>query len=72
MYLVIEIQKNGDNISTLVDSFSNLNQAKSKYHTILAAASISSVDRHGACLLDDRGVCILTESYNHLAESNED
>lgn len=68
MYIVMEIQKNGEQVATLVDSYTSYNQAKSKYHTVLAAAAISSVEQHSAALLDDTGVCIVNESYAHPVE----
>lgn len=65
MYIVMEIQKQGETVSTLVDSYANLNEAKSKHHTILAAASVSAVEQHAASLMDDTGRCIYHEAFQH-------
>ena len=66
-YLVIEIQKNSDGtIGNLVFVYDNINAAESKYHTILAAAAVSSVAVHSAVLLNETGYHVKHESYNHL------
>lgn len=70
VYIVIELQISRDGtVANLVNSYTNVNEAESKYHTILASASISEVYRHSAVILDDRGVTIKSESFRHTAES---
>lgn len=64
-YIVIEIQVNGDSVGVLTDSFSDRNQAESSYHSILAAAAISSVERHTAVMLLDNGQLIHSQTYEH-------
>lgn len=66
VYIVIELQidKEG-NVSSIVNSYTNINEAESKYHTVLAYAAISNVYRHSASILDDRGVTIKSESFRH-------
>lgn len=72
MYVVIEIQKNSEtSLSTLVDSYTEREAAESKYHTVLAAASISSVYQHSAAMLDDDGRMIKNESYSHEPQQSE-
>lgn len=66
MFTVVELQRNGDTLTVLTDTYSDLNQAKSKYHTVLAYAAISEVDIHAASLLDDEGICILHEAFDHM------
>ena len=63
-YLVVEIQRN-NSISSLTYAFEDRNEAISKYHSILAAASISSVPVHSAVILTEEGKTIKSESYNH-------
>lgn len=65
-YTVIEMQNGvvGANVWT----FDNINAAESKYHTVLAAAAVSSVEVHSAALLNESGLCVKHESYTHPAE----
>ena len=71
MYIVIEIQKMSDTqIATLVDSYEDLNQAENKFHTILAAAAVSSLPMHSASMLTEDGLEIKHESYEHVVQSN--
>ena len=71
MYLVIEIQKNGNSVTNIVTSFEDVNQANNKYHTILAAAAISNVERHAASMLSDEGYCFKYECFDHSVEEQE-
>lgn len=64
-YLVIEIQKTGDQIANIVTAHDDRNAADSKYYTVLAAAAISSVPKHAASLLTEDGMCIRSEVYEH-------
>ncbi len=68
-YTVIEMQNGvvGANVWT----YENINAAENKYHSILAAAAVSSVEIHSAVLLNDSGFCIKHESYAHPTESGE-
>jgi len=68
MFIVIEIQKTGEEVGTIVNKYADINQAKSKYHTILAAAAVSKVERHAACVLDDKGRTLCQEAYDHVEE----
>ncbi len=66
MYIVIELQTSKDNkVAILVTSFDNINDAKSKYHTILSSAAISNIYKHAAVILDDNGSLIARECYIH-------
>ena len=65
-YIVIEIQKNSEGtIGNFVFAFDNLPAAENKYHTILAAAAISSIPCHAAVMLNETGYCIKHEHYVH-------
>ena len=68
MYLVMEIQKNGDQVSNLVYSYANRNEAESKYYSILSVAALSTVEQHAVTLLTDQGNCIMSRFYVHKAE----
>lgn len=63
-YLVIEIQKTASGeIATLVTAHDTINEARSKYHTILASAAISDLPSHAAVLLEETGTSIASECY---------
>ena len=66
MYAVIELQKTNDaTLLHLVDSYQTINDAYSKYHTILAAAAISAVPLHSAVVLSEKGDVLATEHFVH-------
>lgn len=65
MFIVIELQTNDGKTASLINAFENKNEAESKYHQILASASISSVNVHAAVLLDERGNLEKSEYYLH-------
>lgn len=66
MYIVIEIQTGADGVvGTIVNQYQNLNDAESKFHTILASASISEVPVHSAVIITNKGVTVRAESYDH-------
>lgn len=72
VYIVIELQIDREgNVANLVNAYTNVNEAESKYHSVLASAAVSNVYRHSASILDDRGVTIKSESFRHtvVAES---
>lgn len=71
MYLVIEIQKAGDQLANIVTAYSSRNEAESKFYTVLAAAAISSIEKHAASLLTEDGNCIRSEVYEHEQEVSE-
>ena len=61
MFIVLEIQ----NTATLVNAYSTRNEAENKYHTILAYAAISSVEKHSAVMLTNEGEYIKSECFEH-------
>ena len=66
MYIVIELQKNELGIvSTIVTEHPTLAEAESKYHSILAFASISDVPIHSAAIITDEGVTVSHKCYKH-------
>ena len=62
-FTVIEMQ-NGT-VGSNVWTYDNLNDAESKYHSVLAVAATSSVEVHSAALLNETGFCVKHESYDH-------
>lgn len=67
MYIVIELQTNGGQIAHIVSSYATRDAAESKYHAILAAAAVSSVEKHAAVILSDEGFQIMHQCYIHNA-----
>ena len=65
-YVVIELQTNSEGqTANLVYAYGDLAQAMSKYHSILAAAAVSSVACHAALVIDQSGVGVARESFEH-------
>ena len=65
MYKVIELQSYGDSTAHLVFDAATSNEAQSKYHQVLAAAAISNVEVHAACILNNEGRLIMQQAYYH-------
>ena len=65
MYIVIELQKTGDNLGHLEFTFTDYNQALNKYHTVLAYAAVSNVEKHSATILNEWGDVMKNESFEH-------
>ena len=68
MFIVLEIQKVGEVVSTLTYQFTDILDAESKYHTILAAASKSACDVHTALIMTEYGFVLKQEHYEHKTE----
>lgn len=72
MYSIIELQTNNDTTAHLCYTAATIEEAKSKYHSILAAAAISNVDYHACVVLNEDGVTLARESYTHIEETPEE
>ena len=68
MFIVIELQTTGDQTTNIVTKLNTLAEAEAKYHTILSAAATSSVEAHGAIMVNDHCAPIKHECYIHTAE----
>lgn len=64
-YIVIEVQKSNGEVSTLVTTHTTKNEAESKFYQIMAAAAVSSIERHSASILTEDGNCYMTATYEH-------
>ena len=71
MYLVIELQKTGNQVTNLVTQHETALEAESKFHTVLGFAAVSSVDVHSAVLMDEKGFVYRSESYDHTTPAEE-
>lgn len=64
-YIVIEAQTNGDTTAILAKTYAAYPVAEQAYHTVLAAAAVSSVHIHAASMLNEQGQLIKRECYAH-------
>ena len=72
MYIVIELQTvNESTVANIVNVYTEQKVAEQKYHTILAAAAVSSLPCHAAVMLDEKGRMIKSEFYTHEVAQNE-
>ena len=64
MFIVIEMQTNGDKTGNFTFAFDNLADAYAKYYTILAAAAKSNVEVHTALILTETGGIVRSECFD--------
>ena len=62
-YCVIELQ-NGIGMASPV--YDTRESAEAAYHTVMAAAAVSTITKHGALLLDENGARILPAPGNSV------
>ena len=66
MYIVIEIQTSvSGSVSTLTWQYDEIQSAEAKYHSILAAAAVSSLPTHAAVIMTNAGTVVKSEFYRH-------
>ena len=65
VYIVSEIQTSGDTASILNFTYTDYDQACSKYHTILSFAATSNVPKHSTVIANDDGSIVKRETYIH-------
>ena len=66
MYIVIELQKSADGaVSNIVNSYNSLEEAESKYYSILAAAALSQIPVHSAIIVSEEGFPVKHQCYKH-------
>lgn len=68
MYIVIELQTNGNTTTNLVNAYDTRAEAEQKYHLILSAAAVSNVEIHAAVMLTAEGMVINSQAYHHEAQ----
>ena len=73
-YIVIEIQKLADGSVAIppIATYDSLQEAASRYHTILASAAISNVPLHSALILNEAGQKVKLDNYEHIAPEEEE
>ena len=65
LFFVIETQVNDKTGNVNVFTFTDRDDAESKYHEVLMYASKSQVRKHGAMLLTEDLFLMKSEVYNH-------
>lgn len=66
MFIVIELQTSeSGQVGNIVTAFPTIEQAYSKYYTILSAAAVSSVHVHAAVILNNYGELIDSKAFEH-------
>lgn len=63
-YIVIEAQTTNGVTATIVNTYADYAHAEQKYHTVLAAAAVSTVPIHSASMLTERGNLAKHECYD--------
>lgn len=69
-YIVVECQTNADGtVSSLISAYDTRNQAESAYHTVLAAAAISTLPAHAAIISTTEGSVLESRCFFHGGDS---
>lgn len=69
MFIVMELQVNAEGqVGNIVTTYSTLAEAQNKFYTICAFAAISEVPMHSAVILDQGGVLIDRQTFEHAVE----
>ena len=71
IYLVIEMQTNDGVTSTLTYQFDSLSLAEQKYYLILSSASVSTLEVHGAMIVDQYLTVLKKEKFVHIQPEPE-
>ena len=66
IYFVIESQVNGDTGSIIPVAYTEKDLAEQAYHTALAAAAVSTVQKHGVMLCNEDLFVLKQELYTHF------
>ena len=69
VYYVIESQVNGDVGTVIPTAYTDKALAEQAYHTALAAAAVSSVQKHGVMLCNEDLFVLKQELYTHFVEA---
>ena len=71
MFIVIELQKTGDTVANIVQTYTNQNEADSRFYAIMSAAAISSVPVHSCIVIDEECRIYQTGTYKHNVQTEE-
>ena len=73
-YIIKEFQTNNGTTAEVpiaLNDPSDLREAESKFHTVLANAAVSNVQEHAAVILTQDGRIVRSECYKHYSEPAE-
>lgn len=70
-YIVIELQTTAGSTTHIVTAHSTRESAEAQFHTVLAAAAVSSVEDHAAVMIAQNGAVVRTEHYTHAPAVEE-
>lgn len=68
MYIVTELQTNGETTAVLNHTYTDKNTALQQYHTILASAAVSQVEVHTAYIVNELGLVEYRESFDRRTD----
>ena len=69
MFIVLEVQKNGEQTSVLTSVYEEKDPARGKYYEILSYAAQSSVPYHSALLIDEQGESMVHDYFDRRVQS---
>lgn len=70
MFIVLELQSTGEAVTHLFTSFQTRDDAESHFHTVLAAAAVSTIPAHSALLMTADGQVQRSETYYHQTSAS--
>ena len=66
MFIVVEMQTSGSSTAIVTPvEYTDRNEAEAKYHTVLAAAAVSDVEKHACIVFTEEGFPIMHDCYRH-------
>ena len=68
MYIVTELQTNGETTAVLNYTYTDKSTALQKYYTILSAAAVSQVEVHTAMIINEIGLVEYRESFDRRTD----
>lgn len=68
MYIVTELQTNGETTAVLNYTYTDKNTALQQYHTILASAAVSQIEVHTAMIINEVGIVEYRESFDRRTD----
>ena len=72
MYIVTELQTNGETTAVLNYTYTDKNIALQQYHTILASAAVSQVQVHTAMIVNEIGLVEYRETFDRRTNTKEE
>lgn len=69
VYFVIETQVTNGVGAAIPTAYTDRSDAEAAYHTVLAVAAKSAVQKHGVMLCNEDGFVLKQELYTHFVEA---